>query len=90
MKNRKPQIVLALLSAGALALSCTNEQNAAVNHPEPATSPSGAAPEPDRTSANPKNDVDNNADNNAAHMAPTPPGTPPEDQRIPEEVAPSK
>lgn len=86
MENRKSPIVLAAILASALPVACTNEQNAAASHPAPTTSPPSGVPEGDHTGANPKNDVDNNPE----HMAPTPPGTPPEDQRIPEEVAPSK
>ena len=78
------RIVLNLALTGALLLGCTNEQTATANHPEPASSPASGVPDGDHTGAVPNNDIDNNPGH------PTPPGTPPEDQRIPEGVAPSK
>ncbi len=84
--NRKARILTALALASALPLACTNEHDTAARHPEPAVASPSGVPEGDHTGANPKNDVDNNQE----HMAPTPPGTPPEDQRIPEAVAPNK
>jgi hypothetical protein len=86
MEYRKSRSALAVLLAGACSLACTKEQTTVVSPPPSTTSPSSGVPEGDHTGANPKNDVDNNPE----HVAPTPPGTPPEDQRIPEEVAPSK
>ena len=76
------RFTLVLVVASALPLACTHEPVA--NHPEPAGSPTSGVPDGDHTGANPDNDVDNNPEH------PTPPGTPPEDQRIPEGIAPGK
>ncbi len=78
------RFTLALALASALPLACTNEHTAVANHPEPASTPASGVSDGDHTGAKPNNDVDNNAEH------PTPPGTPPEDQRIPEGIAPGK